>query len=260
MKPLYSTRLSILKLAIAVGTVTLSQAALAAPNFQMPFPCGQQWVGATYSGHSPQNSVDFNRTNDYGDAVLASAAGKVVTVRNLGSSSYGLYVVVDHGGGWTSLYAHLSGVNVSVGQSISQGQRVGAVGNSGGSTGAHLHFEQRYNGYAQRIKFNGSGIYYWGKRTYSSKNACSATTSTATGTIKTSGAALNIRSGPSTNYPIVGTVSNGARVTIYCQTSGQTITGTYGTTSLWDKIGTGKFVSDAYVYTGSDGRVAPNCP
>jgi hypothetical protein len=44
-----------------------------------------------------------------------------------------------------------------------------------------------------------------------------------------------------------------------CQKSGQSITGTYGTTALWDKIGAG-FVSDAFVSTGSDGRVAPDCP
>lgn len=85
------------------------------------------------------------------------------------------------------------------------------------------------------------------------------TPSYATGTVNTSGSSLNVRSGPSTSYAVVDTVADGAKVTIYCQTTGQTISGTYGTTNVWDRIGTGKYVSDAYVYTGSDGRVAPAC-
>lgn len=51
---------------------------------------------------------------------------------------------------------------------------------------------------------------------------------------------------------------DGGTVRITRQTRGQTVTGTYGTTSLWDKIGAG-YVSDAYVNTGSDGQVAPSC-
>jgi hypothetical protein len=57
----------------------------------------------------------------------------------------------------------------------------------------------------------------------------------------------------------VGSVDDGAQVTIKCQTHGTSVTGTYGTTTLWDFIGTG-YVSDAYVSTGSDGQVAPTCP
>ena len=81
----------------------------------------------------------------------------------------------------------------------------------------------------------------------------------ATGTIKTSGANLTVRKGPGTGYAAVGTIAKGTKVTISCQTTGSTVKGTYGTSNIWDKIGTGRFVSDAYVYTGSDGRVAPKC-
>jgi len=81
----------------------------------------------------------------------------------------------------------------------------------------------------------------------------------ASGTVNTAGAPLTVRSGPGTGYTAVGTVNDGASVTISCQTSGSTVTGTYGTSSLWDKIGTGRFVADSYVYTGSDNAVAPAC-
>ncbi|GAA4203329.1 SH3 domain-containing protein [Actinocatenispora rupis] len=85
--------------------------------------------------------------------------------------------------------------------------------------------------------------------------------SSATGTVKTtSGASLNVRSGPHTSSTVVGSVANGATVTITCQTQGDSVSGTYGTTTLWDKITSpAGYVSDAYVYTGSDQQVAPNC-
>jgi len=70
---------------------------------------------------------------------------------------------------------------------------------------------------------------------------------------------LNIRSGPGTSYSIVGTLPGGSKVPIYCQTPGTTVTGTYGTTNIWDNISNGEFVSDAYVNTGSDGYVASRC-
>ncbi|WNZ09466.1 SH3 domain-containing protein [Streptomyces sp. 11x1] len=73
------------------------------------------------------------------------------------------------------------------------------------------------------------------------------------------GVRVNVRSGPSTSYGIVRVLSEGARVPIYCQTPGQTISGPYGTTNLWDNIDNGQYISDAYVYTGSDGYVAGRC-
>jgi len=70
---------------------------------------------------------------------------------------------------------------------------------------------------------------------------------------------LNVRSGPGTNYAIVRVLPLNARVPINCQTSGTTVSGYYGTTNVWDNIGSGEFVSDAYVLTGSDGYVSPRC-
>ncbi|MGW3512137.1 SH3 domain-containing protein [Streptomyces sp. NPDC000994] len=72
------------------------------------------------------------------------------------------------------------------------------------------------------------------------------------------GVQVNVRSGPGTTYSIVKTLAEGASVSIVCQKPGTTVTGPYGTTNLWDYIGSG-YVSDAYVYTGSSGYVAPRC-
>lgn len=246
---------TILALLATLG-VPYPPAAMAAPAFQMPFPCGQTWTGATRSDHSPTYAVDLNRTDDLGDPVVASAGGTVITVRDLGGTSYGKYVVVDHGGGWTTYYAHLNSFNVSVGQTVSRGTKLGTVGSSGGSTGPHLHYEQRLNGVVQKVVWNGSQILYFGSKSYTSKNNCGSTVS---GTVNTNGTNLNVRSGPGTSYSIVGQVADGQKVTIICQVRGESVTGTYGTTTLWDKIGAGQFISDAYVYTGSDGQVAPSC-
>jgi uncharacterized protein YraI len=229
----------------------------ASPRFQLPFPCGQTWAGQTRTNHSPTRSVDFNRSNDYGDAVVAAAAGRVTRVSNTGSTSYGRWIEISHGSGFTTRYAHLAAQRVSVGQTVRQGQRIGDVGSTGGSTGPHLHYEQRHNGAAVRAVFNGSGAYYYGTRNYKSQNGCSGT-SGHPGRINTAGAPLTVRSGPGTQYGAVGSVADGTHVTIRCQKLGQSISGTYGTTKIWDKIGSG-YVSDAYVYTGSDGRVAPDC-
>ncbi|WP_128382148.1 SH3 domain-containing protein [Streptomyces cavernae] len=73
------------------------------------------------------------------------------------------------------------------------------------------------------------------------------------------GYSVNVRSGPSTNYSIIRVLPVGSYVPIFCQRPGETITGPYGTTNIWDNIANGEYVSDAYVNTGSDGYVAPRC-
>lgn len=79
------------------------------------------------------------------------------------------------------------------------------------------------------------------------------------GRVNTSGAPLTIRASASTSAAAIGSVPDGAYVTIRCQTYGKAVSGTYGTSTLWDKVGAG-YIADAYVSTGSDGRVAPLCP
>lgn len=79
-----------------------------------------------------------------GTPVIARAAGIVTHAGGMGT--YGNTVVVDHGGARTSLYAHLSAVNVAVGDHVDPGAVVGLVGSTGRSTGPHLHFEVREHG------------------------------------------------------------------------------------------------------------------
>ncbi|KQU68054.1 NlpC/P60 family protein [Phycicoccus sp. Root101] len=81
----------------------------------------------------------------------------------------------------------------------------------------------------------------------------------ATGTVNTSGAALKVRSAPTTASGVIGTRADGAKITITCQTYGEKVSGTYGTSKVWDKLKAGGYVSDAFVKTGSDGLVAPLC-
>ena len=132
-----------------VGTVAL--VALAAPavaepvtTFEMPFPCGEKWTGTTRASHSPSSrAIDWNRADDFGDPVVASAPGTVLTADKVADSGYGRWVMIDHGNNERTIYAHLNTVTVTVGQRVDQGQQVGTLGTTGNSTGPHLHFEER---------------------------------------------------------------------------------------------------------------------
>ncbi len=86
--------------------------------------------------------IDFGAA--YGAAIHAAGDGVVVTAGGMGG--YGNAVLIDHGGGLATLYAHQSRIVVSAGQHVTVGQVIGYVGSSGESTGPHLHFEVRVNG------------------------------------------------------------------------------------------------------------------
>ena len=66
-------------------------------------------VRSDQDDHSPQYPIDFNRTDDLGDPVVASAPGTVDRVTDLGGTSYGKYVRISHSGGYHTYYAHLNG-------------------------------------------------------------------------------------------------------------------------------------------------------
>lgn len=94
----------------------------------------------------PHRGVDFGAR--LGTPVLAPAAGLVVaaTRQYEGGPNYGTVVVLDHGDGWQTLFAHLDSFDVRVGQRIEVGDRIASVGRTGKVTGAHLHFEMLLNG------------------------------------------------------------------------------------------------------------------
>lgn len=168
------------KISAAIGAVAVTATAAllsvgagqasAAPAFKMPFQCGYTATAATWQGHSPENSVDFQGSGILKTPVVSSAAGTVSRVANEGDTSYGKWIEIDHGGGWTTRYAHLYSQGVSVGQKIDAGTRIGRVGNTGGSSGPHLHFEQRLDGADKRVVIDGKDVPYFGKTSFTSKN------------------------------------------------------------------------------------------
>ncbi len=79
-----------------------------------------------------------------GAPVLATDSGYVI-VSGWSDVGYGLHVVIDHGNGYQTLYAHLNSIYVNAGDNIAQGQQLGEMGNTGNATGPHLHFEVRQN-------------------------------------------------------------------------------------------------------------------
>lgn len=155
----------------ALFLVAQSEAA-GKPNFQVPFACGTTLTAATFSGHSPTYAVDFQKTNITGLPVLASAAGTISRVADEGNTSYGKWVEINHGSGYTTRYAHLSVQSVSVGQTVSLGQKIGNAGATGGVTGPHTHYEQRLNGTVLKAVLNGVAVPYFGHTSFTSKNNC----------------------------------------------------------------------------------------
>lgn len=88
------------------------------------------------------NGVDL--AGSLGSSIRAAAKGEVIVSKSSGwNGGYGQYIVIKHSNGTQTLYAHLSSNSVGVGEVVGQGQVIGAMGNSGRSTGSHLHFEVR---------------------------------------------------------------------------------------------------------------------
>ncbi len=83
-----------------------------------------------------------------GNGIFASDSG-VVVFAGWSEFGYGYMIVLDHGNGWQSAYGHLSAVGVYCGQSVGRGTVIGGLGNTGNSTGAHLHFELRHSSYGK---------------------------------------------------------------------------------------------------------------
>jgi len=95
----------------------------------------------TTQGLHGKNGIDLGCP--IGTAVAAAANGTVIAARTGWNGGYGNMIIISHPNGTQTLYGHLSRINVSSGESVSDGQIIGATGNSGKSTGPHLHFEVR---------------------------------------------------------------------------------------------------------------------
>jgi murein DD-endopeptidase MepM/ murein hydrolase activator NlpD len=128
-----------------------AQAGVGSSGTGAPSAAGLIWPvnGPVVSGYGMRwgrlhEGIDI--TASTGTPIWAAAAGTVIYAGWLGG--YGNLVVVDHGNGLATAYAHASAILVSVGQSVAQGETVSLVGSTGNSSGPHLHFEVRVNGVA----------------------------------------------------------------------------------------------------------------
>ncbi len=120
-------------------------------TFMLPVP-GYTYISSYYgwrfNGSDFHTGVDFTGANVNGKKVVASNAGTITFTKStyVPGVGYGKYIILDHGGGYSTLYAHLSSINVSVGDYVKKGESIANVGSTGWSTGPHLHFEIRVNG------------------------------------------------------------------------------------------------------------------
>ena len=115
------------------------------------WPVSSRYITSTVGGRTSPGGIgstnhkgtDIGRVG-YTSSVYASKAGTVIVATY--SKSYGNYVVISHGSGNTTLYAHMSSIKTSVGAYVNQGDVIGITGSTGNSTGPHLHFEVTENG------------------------------------------------------------------------------------------------------------------
>lgn len=111
-------------------------------TFMRPITGGT--ITSVYGRRSSGFHTGLDLATASGTPIYASAAGTVTFAGTQGG--YGKLVIIDHGNGYQTYYAHCSAIYVTAGQHVNQGENISAVGSTGNSTGPHVHFEIRYNG------------------------------------------------------------------------------------------------------------------
>ncbi len=122
------------------------ESAYSSGSFIWPLPYTHN-ITSTYGARwgTIHGGIDISSGGVYGQEIVASDSGTVVFAGNR-DDGYGYYVIIDHGNGYQTYYAHCSSLAVSAGQTVAQGQTISYVGSTGDSTGPHLHFEIRIDG------------------------------------------------------------------------------------------------------------------
>jgi hypothetical protein len=261
-------RKTVLIAALLAGAIVPAEAS-AVPHITAPWPCGET---RDYYHHSAEvsNALDFNLpgARDRGTPALASGAGRVSAAGT--SGGYGLRVVVEHGGGWATLYAHLDRIRVRVGDTVGVGTRLGDVGNTGRSEGPHLHYEQRLDGKRQPIVIDGRRLAYRSAALKLKSTNCPGTTppptpappppapapspapvpapSPATHPFRTWGTGVRVRQHPSLSAPVVRVLGGPTAVGIQCQKVGDTVRAEGYVNAWWSYVpGLGGWLSNIYV-------------
>ncbi|MBE1485752.1 hypothetical protein H4W31_001390 [Plantactinospora soyae] len=242
------------------ATLLVATPAQAAPVFKAPFPCGQRW---TYSHHSAEVrlALDFVRSDGGGTAgtpVLASAPGTARRYYQAGGA--GNYIVITHGGGWTTYYFHLAAFSVADGATVGQGQQIGTTGSTGNSTGAHIHYEQLFNGAGQTIVINGASLApypgSYNQRHLTSDNGCGGGTA-----FWTWGTGVRVRTDARIAAPTVTTLAGPTLVHVLCQKQGDTVTADGYTNNWWSRLrDQNGFMTNIYIdHPASQLPGVPNC-
>lgn len=130
-------------------------------NGRITSPYGPRTHPVTGQKNVMHWGVDYGR--DAGTRIVAAADGKVVRARNEITDGYGKYVRIEHkinGKVYNSLYAHLASISVKEGQTVTQGQSIGVMGNTGVGTGVHLHFEITVGTWNNKFTTNVNPLHY----------------------------------------------------------------------------------------------------
>ncbi|AOM14678.1 peptidoglycan DD-metalloendopeptidase family protein [Bacillus thuringiensis] len=239
------------------------------PELRLPYEKGQSWVMSGgphgWSGSDrPYSSLDL-----YGgdQRVLAAGDGIAYTMcaNNRG------WIRIYHENGYATDYYHLWNNMIPNGQSVQEGTFLGYTGTDiscgGYASGRHVHFSllqgntriplhgkelggwvffetSSYNGYAMHgstMRYTGNTLYNYGKL-LANQGIVDAN----------GGRTVNLRTGPGTNYSVVGSLHDGEVVTVSCTANGSTFTGRKGSTNRWNQLTNGYWMSDAYLYTGTN--------
>ncbi|QSB15621.1 M23 family metallopeptidase [Natronosporangium hydrolyticum] len=254
-----------------LGTTGYGGSAPLATDFRtgmrLPYAVGQQW---RYTGgpHPMSGTVRSSIDLAGGDGrVLAAADGYAYTM----CPSETGWIRVVHGRGFATDYYHLEDNIVVYGSAVAEGDYIGMIGNDvscgGSSTGPHVHFSLRRDG--EYVPIDGYNLGKWvigaGAANYQGFARHGSTRVDVGGVLHNHGALaldegvvdtfgpgeLNRRGGPGAEHEIVGSVADGATVTIECSARGSDHTGRDRTTNVWHRLGDGGWVSAAYVWTGA---------
>ncbi|AZR80671.1 peptidase M23 [Bacillus thuringiensis] len=246
------------------------------PELRLPYEKGQSWMMSGgphgWSGlDRPYSSLDL-----YGgdQRVLAAGDGMAYTMC---SNNRG-WIRIYHDNGYATDYYHLWNNIIPDGQLVQEGTFLGYTGTDvscgGYASGRHVHFSllqgntrvplhgkelggwvffetSPYNGYAMHgstVKYTGQFLYNYGKLLVNQ------------GIVDANGGrTVNLRTGPGTDYSVVGSLNDGEVITVSCTANGTTFTGRKGSTNRWNQLINGYWMSDAYLYTGTNNAIAPSC-
>lgn len=246
-------------------------------GMRLPFAVGATWSmpGGPHGwggNHTPYSSIDLAGGNGQ---VLAARGGTAYTMCGNGRG----WIRVIHDRGYSTDYYHLHNNIAANGTAVSVGSFLGNIGTDiscGGSANApHVHFALRQNGayigiadhnLGKWVPQNGAAAYggsalHGSTRVYAGGGLYNyGALGFTQGIIDANGGGVvNKRTGPGTNYAVAGSVADGITVNVACSRNGTSHTGRWGTTSLWNKLSDGTWVTDAFMWTGMAGPINGTC-